>query len=159
MVNEIVAVLPTCSLLPPDYVRWTEAEISGDPLAHKWPIHRLTATELATLRVRIEGPAKPTENHDGTVAGWVAHRLRVHAERGKLLGRSSSDLAREMWDMFFSGPRPKYPYRGFDVLRCVDEAAEATGVSVWIDAAPTKDDPYSYRPMRFSDRLAELEGR
>lgn len=157
MVTASLAPQTTYSLLPPDYVRWTEADLSGDPLAHTWPVHRLTATELATLRVHVDNSVEPTAAHEGTVAGWTALRLRAHAANGRLFGRSSRDIAGEMWEMFFSGRRPKYPFRGFDVLRCMDEAAESTGVSVWIDAAPLPERPNHYRPMRFHERMAELE--
>lgn len=159
----MVATNPTLigrySLLPPDYVRWTEADHTGDPLAHKSPIHRLTATELATVSVRIDRSVEPTPGDGGTVGGWAALRLREHADNGRLLGRSSRDLARELRTMFFDGPTPRYPVRGFDVLREVDKTAERTGVSVWIDAAPLREAPFSYREMRFTDRLKELEGR
>lgn len=157
MVTENRTPVPTYSLLPPDYVRWTEADLAGDPLAHKWPVYRLTATELATLRIRVDNSVAPTAAHEGTVAGWTALRLRAHAANGRLSGRSSRDIANELWALFFSGPRPKYPFRGFDVLRCMDEAADSNGVAVWIDADPVPDQPNRYRPMRFHQRMAELE--
>ncbi|GAB3535911.1 hypothetical protein GCM10027403_14850 [Arthrobacter tecti] len=159
----MVATYPTLigrySLLPPDFIRWTEADYTGDPLAHKSPIHRLTATELATVTVRIDSSVEPTPSVGGTVGGWAGLRLREHADNNRLRGRSSRDLARELRTMFFAGPTPRYPLRGFDVLREADLAAASTGVSVWIDAAPTKAAPYAYREMRFIDRLNELEGK
>lgn len=158
MVSTRSTLIGRYSLLRPDFVRWTEADYSGDPLAHKSPIHRLTATELATVTVRIDSSVNPTPSDGGTVGGWAGLRLREHADNGLLLGRSSRDLPRELRTMFFAGPTPQYPLRGFDVLHEVDLAEERTGVSVWIDAAPTKANPYAYREMRFVDRLEELEG-
>lgn len=156
MVEATLTLRTRYPLLPPGFVRWSEADRGPDPLARRWPIHRLTPTELATVAVSVDLSVEPTEDRDYTVAGWVATRLRAQEHNGSLFGRSSRDIAAELWSMFFAGPKPRYPHRGFDILALLDETGDSTGVAVWIDAAPTKEAPYHYRPMRFSQRLAEL---
>lgn len=159
MVNEMLTPHTQYALLPADYVRWTEADGTGDPLAHKWPVRRLSRTELATVAVRVDLSVEPPKNVGATVAGWVAMRLRAHETRGELCGRSARHIAAELWPMFFTGPTPRYPYRGFDLLCLADRVGEITGVTVWIDAEPTKAAPYRFRSMRFSDRLTEVKSR
>jgi len=159
MVDEILTPHTQYSLLTPAYIRWTEADGGTDPLARKWPIRRLTSTELATVAVRVDLSVNPPKSIEGTVAGWVAMHLRAQEIRGQLSGRSARHIAAELWPMFFAGPRPRYPYRGFDLLCMTDQIGETTGVTVWIDAEPAKAAPFSFRPMRLLDRLTELEAQ
>lgn len=159
MVSEILTPHTQYALLPPDFIRWAEIDAGRDPLARKHPVHRLSRTELATVAIRVDLSVEPPKNAEGTVAGWVALRLRWHESRGQLFGRSARQIAAELWPMFFSGPTPRYPNRGFDLLCLADELGDETGVTVWIDGEPSKTAPYSFRRMRFSERLAELESQ
>lgn len=161
MVDRIVtaeAAHPYPKVLP-SFARWwhVENDGSGDPLARRWPVRRLTNTERATVRVYIAWDVIPPEDAQMSVAGSAALRLRAHATRGRLFGRSGSALAAELWGLFLGpGPTPKYAWRGFEVLCLMDTTADEHGVSVWIDAAPLPTDPTRYRTMRLSERMKEL---
>jgi hypothetical protein len=144
--------------VPPSFARWchVERDGTGDPLARRWPVKRLTDIERATVRIRIDWDVTPPKDAQMSVAGSAALRLRAHAVRGRLLGRSGSQLAAELWGLFFDGPTPQYAWRGFDVLCLMDASAEDHGVSVWVDAHPLPTAPTRYRTMRLSERMKEL---
>lgn len=153
MVNTSLASDNPFPTAPPMLARWWE----GDALARRWPVRRLTATERATVRVQIDWSITPPEGCGLSMAGNAALRLRSHAARGKLLGRSGSHVAAEFWDIYVaSGREPAYPWRGFEALCVLDTAADTTGVSVWVDAEPLPNAPLSYRRMRLTERMLEL---
>lgn len=154
MVNtSLAADNPYPVAVPPMLSRWWE----GDALARRWPVRRLTDTERATVRIKLDWSVTPSDGCALSMAGNAALRLRAHAIRGKLLGRSGSHLASELWTLYVgSGQEPKYHWRGFEALCVLDTAADTTGVSVWVDAAPLPDAPMSYRTMRLTERMREL---
>lgn len=159
MVPSIVNPTPAYPTVPPSFARWFHVDYdgTGDPLAHRWPVRRLTATERATARFVIDWDTLPPEDAQMTVAGNAAIRLRAHSTRGRLMGRSARALAAELWDVFCgTGPTPKYPWRGWEVLCAMDAAADIYGVAVWLDTAPLPGDSVSYRRVRLSQRMKEL---
>lgn len=125
----------------------------------KTPMRLLTGVELATIRFRpvAQTPTESWPNGADDVTADAALRVLNYLERGLLPGLSGWDIAgRLQGAMCRNGRRPQEPWRGMDILRNVDEAAEKAGVAVWLSAEPTGNGLGHFREMRLSERLAEL---
>lgn len=108
----------------------------------KTPMRLLTPAERASLAPRWDADAPVCE--DWTVPAHTALRIRHWAYRDGEPAVRGSALAFYLHDCFWPGVRPKYPLRGFDLLRLVDVTADQHSVRVYIGQ------------QRLTDRLAEL---
>lgn len=115
-------------------------------LPAKTPMRRLSATERATLAPEWDegAPFSAALTIPVEAAGRII--LRAHVSGASALRGSA--LAFELQDLFYPGVRPRYPWRGMELLRLVDATADQHGVRVYVGT--------DHGPMRLTDRLGEL---
>jgi hypothetical protein len=119
-------------LLTQDVPRFvSEGRLDVQP-PNRSPMARLSATELATIRLHLpELDAIPEDN--GGVCN-LAHRIAQWGARGQLRSYSGWSVARRLQELVYPRSRNwRKPMRGFELMRLLDATADQHGLVVAVD--------------------------